>query len=327
MRGLLLTGFVFGSAIAVKITSIIFCAPIVFFWLAFSFGQVRARRLLPRRFAGRGHGDRLCALGGPGISVWRQPRLPAGQDCLSGQAEYRAMAERSAALNSSYPLTPKGMIAAFADLPEKLAYLGPDVMFWLVLMSALTLIFSRGRHARFLGWSLLGFYGGFFAMKGRNEIGRYFGMGYPVAAPAVAMAFAFLRGQMQRQGKTTPQLAPGQASALIASATRNYYPNQLAQAQWPVFQWKFSPSSRARRSMPSRNTPRSGTIFIFATAKRDRAGGARVPGRRGLPVLPEAHMHLGRRGLDHGLPKQLSRKRPSRCTPTSPRTTCATSSA
>ncbi len=242
VRGLLLTGFVFGSAIAVKITSIIFCAPIVFFWLAFSFGQVRARRLLAAPvLLGAAMAIAYAPWAVRGFQYGGNPVFPLAKTVFPVRAEYRAMAERSAALNSSYPLTPKGMIAAFADLPEKLAYLGPDVMFWLVLMSALTLIFSRGRHARFLGWSLLGFYGGFFAMKGRNEIGRYFGMGYPVAAPAVAMAFAFLRGQMQRQGKTTRLLAPVLAFALIASATGIYARNQLAQAQWPVFQWKFRP--------------------------------------------------------------------------------------
>lgn len=234
----ILTGFIFGSAIAVKLTSIIFCAPIILFWLVFAFNHARARRFLIALVLLM---TTMLIAYAPwaarGFQYCGNPVFPLAKSVFPVKPEYQGMAEASGRLNSSYPLTLNGIQKAITDLPDKINYLltGSDVMFWLMLMAAMALIFNGQKHARFMGWSLIGFYGGFLIMKGHNEVGRYFSIGYPVSAPAIGIAFALLISRMKYRFRILLMIV------LIASATGIYSRKQITQANWTTMQWKFRP--------------------------------------------------------------------------------------
>ncbi|MCE5230167.1 hypothetical protein LLG95_11285 [bacterium] len=240
----LLTGFFLGSAIAVKLTSIIFVAPMIFFWAVFSWNRIRIRRvILALVLFGAGMFAAYAPWSVRGFQYCGNPVFPLAKSIFPVRPEYEAMQAASARLNASYPLTPKGIYDAVLGLPDKINYLltGSDVMFWLVLLTAISLPFNKQKHIRFMGWTLLGFYGGFLIMRGHNEVGRYFGMGYPVSAPAIAIAFAIVISQMKQQSRALQILAPVFTVVLIASATGIYARNQIKQAKWTVFQWQFKP--------------------------------------------------------------------------------------
>lgn len=234
----LLTGFILGSAIAVKLTSIIFIAPMIFFWFVFSMGQLRFQCLAATLILfGAGIFIAYAPWGVRGFAYCGNPVFPLAKSVFPVKPEYQGMAEASARLNNSYPLTLSGIQKAVSDLPEKINYLltASDVMFWLMLMTAFALIFHKTKAARFFGWTLLAFYGGFLIMKGHNEVGRYFSIGYPVAAPGIAIAFVLLIGQMKYHYRVLFTLV------LISAATGIYLSKQITQANWTTIQWKFRP--------------------------------------------------------------------------------------
>lgn len=238
----MLTGFILGSAIAIKLTSIIFCAPTIFFWGVFSLGRPRLNRFaLTLIVFAAGIVLAYAPWAVRGAQYSGDPVFPLAKKTFPVRPEYQVMADQSERLNNSYPLTITGIRDALIGVPDKIVYFRSDVMFWLMPLTVLTLILDRRGFARFLGWSMAGFYGGFLIMKGGSEVGRYFGIGYPISAPAIGIAFALLYDQMKQQRRAFRILAPSFLMVLISSAAGTYVFNQIKQASWPVFQWKFKP--------------------------------------------------------------------------------------
>lgn len=232
-------GFLLGTALAIKMITLIFTGPILFFWVVFSLKQTRIKALAGSAL--------LIALAFMlAFAPWAvrgfrhsgDPVFPILSSIFPIKPEYMSVFNASRSLNNSYALNFSGVRDALTvALPEKLAFMrdGVEIIFWLILIAVIAMVWSPRRGARFQAFSVLGFYGGFFLLSGRNEIARYFSIGYPIAASTMAMGFALLADRLK------PHARYALLAILIFAGVFTYGKHQALVCGFKTVQWKFHP--------------------------------------------------------------------------------------
>jgi len=251
---LLASGFLLGSALAVKLVALPFGAVVgCGFVLVYAWRRTGWLRLSVR-VAIVVVGAILAYLPWAirGVLGSGNPVFPLLADWFPVREEYRLSLDLSRNFNSLFPLTLEGLRESVMEgLPNKLHILFNtlDAVFWLLLIAVTGVALWRDD----LFWTLQAglvflFYGAFVLMKGHNEVGRYFALCYPMGLPLVGRFLDRLLGRIR------PVARYGLLALLMSAGVITFARKQVAVANYSTIQWKFSPvvTPDARRDYADR---------------------------------------------------------------------------
>jgi hypothetical protein len=238
----LVIGFIFGTAIAIKLTALAFTVPVLL---------ISVLSCLNRRMPARAT-MKMILLIISGILVaympwairgWQgsgNPVFPLARNLFPVHEAYLASFGDSANMNSLFPFTAEGLREAVAGdtgfrLKLWIALTGRDFMFSFLLMGLACSWLLKQRFWRIQAVILLVCFMLFLFMRGHNETVRYLSICYPLSAPLLSELLGRLLDLLKTKSRSML------LAALFAGGLYGGISKQFQVAGYRTVQWKFMP--------------------------------------------------------------------------------------
>ena len=173
-----------------------------------------------------------------GYAACGNPVFPLLSNVFPLRGEFAEMTVKMQKLMSLYPLSLSGLKEAlFQGLFHKtyILLVCLDVLFLIILISAIWIIFRKRGEKRIYSLLCLSFYGIFIFMKGHNDAGRYFSLCYPVCIPLVGLFAEDILCNLKKRMRNVFILI------LLAGSMLGYVRNQAKSVSFPTIPWKCVP--------------------------------------------------------------------------------------